>query len=243
MGVVTWSGDAITTSDSVEVTRPFSGAQLRDAYIASVQDLTLGLVRFRDNKWRIGPIALLGFGNESVGRDFVEWPIEGGILARPGGVWRIESKDGAVIATAAGHRPAIPRPLYDVSHFQVHQLATHLYLLGLRETDLPPGVEAPREDRLRAAAVDVAFCLTLARLTGRRRLRRTLVITAAYHVACWSLLGRTLGGIVLRERVVSLDGSRPTATQSLLRFALLPLSWISRRPLHDEVARTTVIRD
>src|SRR5690348_6198548 len=71
MGVVTWSGDAITTSDSVEVTRPLSGAQLRDAYIASVQDLSLGLVRFRDNAWRIGPIVLLSFGNESVGRDFV----------------------------------------------------------------------------------------------------------------------------------------------------------------------------
>jgi hypothetical protein len=158
-------------------------------------------------------------------------------------MWRIESKDGAVIATTTGHRPAIPRPFYDVSHFQVHQLVTRLYLLGLRETDPPPGVEALREDRLRAAAVDVAFCLTLARLFGRRRLRRTLVITAAYHVVCWSLLGRTLGGVVLRERVASLDGSRPTATQSLLRFALLPLSWISRRPLHDEVARTAVIRD
>jgi hypothetical protein len=241
--VVTWSGDAITTSDSVEVARPFSGAQLRDAYIESAQDLMLGLVRFRDNAWRIGPFELLRFGSERVGRDFVEWPIEGGILARPGGVWRIESKDGAVSASATDHRPAIPRPLYDVSHFQVHQLATRLYLLGLRESDPPPGIEAPREDRLRAAAVDVAFCLTLARLTGRRRLRRTLVITAAYHIACWSLLGRTLGGVVLRERVVSLDGSRPTPTQSLLRFALMPLSWMSRRPRHDEVARTTVIRD
>ncbi len=243
MAVVTWSGDAITTSDSVEVTRPFSGAQLRDAYIESVQDLTLGLVRFRDNAWRIGPFELLRFGNERVGRDVVEWPIEGGILARPGGVWRIESKHGAVSATATGHRPAIPRPLYDVSHFQVHQLATRLYLLGLLEADPPPGIEAPREDRLRAAAVDVAFCLTLARLTGRRRLRRTLVITAAYHVVCWSLLGHTLGGVVLRERVVSLDGSRPTAAQSVLRMALMPLSWMSRRPVHDEVARTTVMRD
>jgi hypothetical protein len=238
--VVTWSGDAITTSDSVQVTRPFSGAQLRDAYIESVQNLTFGLVRFRDNAWRLGPFELLRYGSERVGRDFVEWPIEGGVLARPGGVWRIESKDGAVSASATGHRPAIPRPLYDVSHFQVHQLATRLYLLGLRENDPPFGVEAPRHDRLRAAAVDVAFCLTLARLTGRRR---TLVITAAYHVACWSLLGRTLGGVVLRERVVSLDGSRPTATQSLLRFALMPLSWISRRPVHDEVARTTVVRE
>ena len=241
--MVTWSGDAITTSDSIEVMRPFSGAQLRDAYIESVQDLTLGLVRFRDNAWRLGPFELLRYGGERVGRDFVEWPIEGGLLARSGGVWRIQSKDGAVSASATGHRPAIPRPLYDVSHFQVHQLATRLYLLGLRENDPPPGVAAPRQDRLRAAAVDVAFCLTLARLAGRRRLRRTLVITAAYHIACWSLLGRTLGGVVLRERVVSLDGSRPTAAQSLLRFALMPLSWISRRPVHDQVARTTVILD
>jgi RDD family protein len=243
MGVVTWSGDAITTSDSVEVTRPLSGAQLRDAYIDSVQDLTLGVVRFRDNAWRVGPIELLRFGKERIGRDFVEWPIEGGILARPGGVWRIESTDGTVSASASGHRPALPRPLYDLTHFQVHQLATRLYLLRLRENDPPPGVEAPREDRLRAAAVDVAFCLTLARLTGRRRLRRTLIITAVYHVVCWSLLGRTLGGVVLRERVVSLDGSRPTATQSLLRFSLMPLSWISRRAVHDDVALTTVIRD
>jgi RDD family len=244
MGVVTWSGDAITTSDSVEVTRPLSGAQLRDAYIDSVQDLTLGLVRFRNNALRIGPIELLRFGSERVGRDFVEWPIEGGMLAKPGGVWRIESNDGTVKATATGHRPAIPRPLYDVSHFQVHQLATRLYLLRLRENDPLPGVEAPREDRLRAAAVDVAFCLTLARLGGgRRRPRRTLVVAAAYHVVCWSLLGRTLGGVVLRERVVSIDGSRPTPAQSLLRFTLLPLSWITRRAVHDEVALTTVIKD
>ena len=69
------------------------------------------------------------------------------------------------------------------------------------------------------------------------------MVSAAYHVACWSLLGRTLGGVVLRERVVSLDGSRPTATQSLLRFTLMPLSWISRRAVHDDVALTTVIRD
>lgn len=243
MGVVTWSGGAITTSDSVEVTRPLSGAQLRDAYIDSVQDLTFSLVRFRDSAWRIGPIELLRFGRERVGRDFFEWHIEGGLLAKPGGVWRVESSDGAVSASVTGHRPSIPRPLYDVSHLQFHQLATRLYLLRLRDDDPPPGIDAPREDRVRSAAVDVAFCLTLARLTGRRRLRRTLLISAAYHITCWSLFGRTLGGVVLRERVVSLDGSRPTATQSLLRFALLPLSLIARRPLHDEMARTTVIRD
>jgi uncharacterized RDD family membrane protein YckC len=94
---------------------------------------------------------------------------------------------------------------------------------------------------LRAASVDVAFCLTLAGLTGRRRLRRTLAITAAYHVACWSISGRTLGGMVMRQRVVAVDGSRLTPTQSLLRLVLLPVSWIVRRPVHDEVACSEVI--
>ena len=243
MSVVTWTGDTITTSDSVKVARPLSGAELRDAYLEAIQDLTLGLVRWRDNVLRLGPLELIRLGEERIDRHSVEWRIEGGLLARPGGRWRIQYEGGMVSATVSGHRPVIPRPFYDVSHLQVHLLATHLFLLRLRRDEPPPGTEAAREDRLRAAAVDVAFCLTLARLTGRRRLRRTLVITAAYHVACWSLFGRTLGGMVLRERVVSLDGSRPTPAQSLLRFALVPLSWIARRPLHDNVAGTTVITD
>lgn len=243
MSVVTWSDDAITTSDSVKVGRQLSGAELRDAYVDTIQGLTLGLVRFRGNALHLGPVVLIRFAEPRVDRHSVEWLIEGGVLAQPGGRWRLQSEGGLVSATATGHRPRLPRPLYDVSHLQVHLLATRLFLLRLRRHEPSPGIEAPREDRLRAAAVDLAFCLTLARLTGRRRLRRTVIIAAAYHVACWSVFGRTLGGTVLRERVVSLDGSRPTATQSMLRFALLPLSWIARRPLHDEIAATTVITD
>jgi len=91
--------------------------------------------------------------------------------------------------------------------------------------------------------VDVAFCLTLARVTGRPRWGRTLAIAIAYHVACWSTSGRTLGGVVMRQRVVSVDGSRLTPTQSLLRLALLPASWLLRRPLHDDLASTEVIAD
>ena len=203
---MSWNDGAITTSDSVEVGRPISGADLRAAYSQTIQDLTLGLVRFRGNALSLGPVELIRFGKQRVDRDSVEWPIEGGLLARPGGTWQIKSKDGVVSATATGHRPAIPRPIYDISHLQVHLLATHLFLLRLRQNEPMPGIEAPREDRLRAAAIDVAFCLTLARLTGRRRLRRTVMITAAYHVACWSLFGQTLGGVVLRERVMSVDG-------------------------------------
>jgi hypothetical protein len=42
---------------------------------------------------------------------------------------------------------------------------------------------------------------------------------------------------------VAVDGSRLTPPQSLLRLALLPVSWILRRPVHDEVAGTIVIAD
>jgi RDD family len=243
MRVVRWNGGAITTFDSVAVDRPVSGAQLRDVYAESVRTSSLGLVRFVDNAVRLGPIELFTFGQPTVGRNSVEWPIEGGLLARPGGTWRIESSNGTVTAVASDHVPAIPRPLYDLTHLQLHLLATRLYLLRVRGEEPRAGADAPAEDRVRAAAVDVAFCLTLARLTGNRRPRRTLALTAAYHIVCWSVFGRTLGGLVLRERVVALDGSRPTPTQSMLRFALIPLSWFARRPLHDEIAATRVMRD
>lgn len=243
MRVVTWKDGSIDTADSIEVARPLTGANLRDSYREAPGELTLGLLRFRGNSVRVGPVEVLRFGEPRVGRNFVEWPIEGGLLARGGGTWRIEAKQGRVTATAQGHRPALPRALYDLSHRHVHLLFTRLYLLRLRGKEPPPGREAPNEDRVRAAAVDVAFCLSVAGVTGLRRPRRTLMLMAAYHVACWSLFGRTLGGLVLRERVVALDGARPTPTQSLLRLVLLPVSWITRRPLHDEIAGTTVIED
>lgn len=238
---VTWDGDRVSTRDSVEVAGPQTGSRLRDSYMEAVGALTFGLARFRDSAVRIGPIAMLRFGEPRVGPNYVEWPIEGGLLARGGGTWRIESRDGRVEAVAQGHRPALPRPVYDLTHRHVHLLLTRLYLLRLRGIEPAPGRRALREDRVRAAAVDVAFCLTLAGLTGRRRPRRTLLIAAAYHVACWTIFGRTLGGLVLRERVVSVDGSRLTPTQAMLRFALLPVSWVTRQPVHDEIAGTTVI--
>lgn len=241
--MVRWQGDSVDTSDSIEVARSIGGAALRDSYIDAVGALTLGIARFSDNAVRVGPVTMLRFGEPRVGANFVEWSIEGGLLARGGGTWRIEDRDGRVEAAATHHRPALPRVAYDLSHRHVHRLLTRLYLLRLRGEEPPPGRKAPREDRARSAAVDVAFCLSLAGVTRLRRPRRVLLLLAAYHVACWSISGRTLGGLVLRERVVSLDGSRLTPTQALYRFALLPVSWVVRRPLHDEIAGTTVIRD
>jgi hypothetical protein len=244
MRVVTWDDGRVSTRASVAVAGPLTGAALRDAYIDAVRVLTFGLVRVRKNSLVAWPVELLRFGAPRVSRNAVEWPIEGGLLARrPGGRLRVQASGGQVEATVAGYMPSLPRPIYDFTHLQVHQLFTRLYLLRLRGREPAPGTRASPEDRFRAASVDVAFCLTLARVTGRPRWGRTLVIAIAYHVACWSTSGRTLGGMVMRQRVVSVDGSRLTPTQSLLRLALLPVSWLMRRPLHDELASTEVIRD
>jgi RDD family protein len=244
MEVVDWDAGRITTRDQVEVARPMTGAQLRDAYLEAVRSSTLGLARFRGSSLVLGPIVLFRFGKPSVTRSAVDWPIQGGLLARaPGGRWRIQSSGGRVEASVTGYRPSLPRPLYSVSHLQVHLLFTRLFLLGLRGRDpLPPAVASP-PDRIRAASVDAALCLTLTRLTGRRSWRRLLAIAAVYHVACWSTSGQTLGGLVLRQRVASVDGSRLIPAQSLLRFVLLPISWIAWRPIHDEVAGTVVITE
>lgn len=240
-GAVTWTGGNVSTNASVAVDGPFTGASLRDAYIESVRALTFGLAAVRNGAVAIGPVTLLRFGDPTVTRTSVEWPIEGGLLAGArGGTWRINSAHGRVDATVTAFRPRLPRPLYTVSHLQVHELFTRLFLLRLHGRE-PGAAVTTRQDRVRAASVDVAFCLTLARMTGRPRARRTLLVAAAYHVVCWSVWGRTLGGAVMRQRVVAVDGSRLTPQQSFLRLCLLPLSWLSRRPLHDEIAQSEVV--
>ena len=244
MGVVSWDGGRVSIRASVQVPRAITGAKLRDSYIEAIKTQTLGLARFRDGSIMLGPLTLLRFGPPKVTRNAVDWPIEGGLLARrAGGNWRLQAATGRVEATVAGYTPRLPRPIYAATHMQVHQLFSRLYLLRLRGRDSLPGTPATPGDRFRAGTVDVAFCLTLAGFSGRRRLRRTLFVIAVYHIVCWSISGRTLGGLVMRQRVAAIDGTRLTPTQALLRLALTPVSWLSRRRVHDEIAATEVIAD
>jgi len=244
MRVVVWDGGRVSVEASVGVPRTVSGAKLRDAYVDAISALTFGLLRFRGNAIVVGPLTLLSFGQPKVTRNSVDWPIEGGLLARgAGGHWRLQAAGGRVEASVTDYSPRLPRPLYVATHLHAHQLFTRLYLLRLRGRNPLPGAPAPPADRFRAGTVDLAFCLTLAGSRGRRRLRRLLFVLAAYHVACWSISGRTLGGLVMRQRVAAIDGTRLTPTQALLRLALTPVSWLSRRPVHDEIAATEVIAD
>ena len=237
-----FSDGEVSVEDSVTSERTVSGRRLHDAYLHDIQALTFGLVRVRGRSLQVGPIELLRLGPAKVTRNSVEWPIEGGILARaPGGRLRIEAAPGHLIGLVEGYRPLLPLPLYALTQLPIHHLFTRLLLLRVRGREPAPGVAAPSRERFRAAAVDLAFCATLAGLAGRRRVSVVVGVAAVYHVACWSIWGRTLGGVVMKQRVVAIDGSRPSVEQSIVRLLVLPISWLRRRPVHDEVAGTEVV--
>jgi hypothetical protein len=235
----------VSVIDSVAMPGSVPGRVLRDTFFADIPVLTLGIVRVRDGSLYLGPVELIRLGRARVRRNRVEWPIEGGILARgAGGHLRTESTGGRLVTTLEGYRPLLPKALYFLTQLPVHHVATRLHLLRVRGRDPAPGMPASSPDRWRAAMVDAALCLALTRLSGRKpRVRVFLGIAGGYHVACWSLSGRTLGGLVMRQRVVAVDGSRPSVGQALIRFLALPISWVRNRPDHDEIAGTEVIAD
>ena len=243
--MVRWREGRVAIQDSVEVRAPMTGQALHDAYWGAIRDIYFGLIRRRRNSVVIGPVELLKFGEPVIGRNAVEWPIEGGLLAgAPGGTWRIDAADGHVVASIEGYRPRLPRAVYAVSHQQVHLLFTRLFLLRVRGRGAPPGIPAPPEERVRAAVIDIALCLTVGRLAGlRRRPRTTVAVVAAYHVVCWSTWGQTLGGLVMRQRVLALDGRRLTPAQSILRLVVAPMAVVLRRPIHDELSGSIVISE
>jgi hypothetical protein len=241
--VVSWDGGRVSVADSVEVRSLPTGRELREAYTESLRDVTFGAIRARGDTVMLGPLTLLRFGHPEIGAHSVEWPIEGGLLARRGGgTWRVAAGDGAVTAEMTGFAPRLPRVLYGLTHLHVHQLFTRLYLLHVRGREPAAGIPATSDDRFRAATVDLALCFTLAGGLGPgRRLRRTVVVAAVYHVACWALAARTVGSLVMRQRVVSIDGGDVSAGQALMRLIAAPAAWVLRRPVHDRLAGTDVI--
>jgi len=229
----------VDVADSVRTPVAPSPERLRDFYFAATERLTLGLVRYRDRSFRLGPLTLISFGEPSRTAQGWSFPISGGVLAaEPGGELRIGSSDGLTTVALAGYRPLLPLPLYRATQYLYHHFVTRLALLQLRgrvPAEAPPATPAAR---LAAGAIDAGGCLVLA--GGSRR--RALLVAVAYHVACWSFGGLTVGGLLLRQRVAAVDGGPVTPGQALLRLATLPLSLVRLRAVHDEVAGTDVVR-
>jgi hypothetical protein len=230
--------------DSVSMPKPVTGKALRDSFASDIEALTLGLIRVRDSSLRLGPLQLIRFGRPRITPTSVQWPIEGGLLARSGGGrLRIELLYGRLVESLDGYRPMLPRPIYALTQVPIHHLLTRLHLLRVRGRQPQPGPPAERSRRIAAAAIDATLCVSAAMIVGRGRGRLPMLlgIAAGYHVAGWSISGITVGGAVMRQRVVSVDGSRLTIGQALVRLGLLPLAALRMRHIHDEIAGTEVI--
>ena len=230
-----WHGGAVTVEDSVPATAPLSGDLIRTLFMPSISTVTLGLIRLRDRTQYLGPMTIHTFGPPQVTRNSVTWPILGGLLAAsPGGSITIESSSTELKARVEGYRPMLPRPIYEQTQLRLHHALVRVQLLRLAEL-APPGEPAELGSRLAAAAIDIAACAGFALVLARRkRVGGFLRIAVAYHVVSWTTTGRTLGGRVMRQRVVSLDGSRVSLMQAALRLL---------SPFREDVSATTVIQD
>jgi hypothetical protein len=240
-----WTEGRVAIDDSVAMPHAITGKALRDGYWDDISALTLGLVRARENSVWLGPFELISFGRPKLSPNSVQWPIEGGLLARaPGGRLRIERLHGRLVASVEGYRPTLPRSVYALTQLPIHHLWTRLHLLRTRGRQPTSGVPSDRERRLAAAAIDLGLCIALtAAIARRRRIPVLMGLATGYFLACWTISGRTLGGALLKQRVVSVDGSDLSAGQAAVRLALLPIALIRRRAVHDEAAGTEVVAD
>jgi RDD family len=198
----------------------------------------------RNRSLCLGPIRLITFGPPKMSSTSVSWPIEGGwLVASAGGRFTVESSGGELRASLDGYRPMLPRSIYEATQLRLHHSLVRVQLLRLAGL-APPQAQPSPASRAAAAAIDVAVCAGLAVVFARRRRAGAFArIAVGYHLACWATSGRTLGGRVMRQRVISIDGSRLSLLQAALRVAALPLSALRRYPAHDDIAATTVIED
>lgn len=174
----------------------------------------------------------------------MSWPITGGLLtASPGGQLTIESTGTEVKARVEGYRPMLPRRIYEATQLRLHHSLVRIQLLRLAGL-APPAQPASPASRFGAAAIDVAVCAGMALVLERRRPARAFVrIAIGYHLVSWSTSGQTIGGRVMRQRVVASDGGRVSLVQAALRLAALPLAAVRRYAAHDDIAATTVVTE
>lgn len=240
-----WHAPPVHQESRVAAPSAPADSRLRDAFFADVRPLTLGAVRGEPWRLRLGPVTLLAFGEPTHADGAWTWPITGGALVRrPGGTLRYGWRDGELVGAVDGYLPRLPGPVYRLTQARVHEVLTRLFLLRLRGRTPTPGPPAGPAQRLVTASLDLALCAAVTAAVGRRRRGRTFAALAAgYHVACWTLGGRTLGARLTGQRLVSIDGSPVALWQAVVRLAALPAAALTLRAVHDEAAGTEVVEE
>lgn len=236
--------DAIVDAVEAPLTPPM--AHLREGVFGTAARALFGLVQFRNERFRLGPLTLLSFGEPRAEHDAWVWPITGGLLARrPGGTVRIAWTGGRLLCEVAGYQPLVPEPLYRWTQLPFHHEITHIGLLRLRGRTPTAGMPAEPWRRLLAAALDVAAAASLgvsvrpahpvtrATLFGLGLVAGQLVVPA--------LTGSTPGGSLVGVRIVGADGSPARPAQLLLRLLAMPGSVRGLRDRHDELAGTEIV--
>ena len=170
------------------------------------------------------------------------WPIVDGLLVgRPAGTFAVAWRDGRLVSTLDGYQPRLPRRLYLFTQLPLHPVVTRMVLLQMRGRSPSPGVPAGPAQRLAAAGIDLGLCAGLALKVRRRRLGAFAAIATGYHLGLWATTGHTLGGRLLGQRLVAIDGSPASPAQALVRLLTLPLAGARLRAMHDELAGTEVV--
>lgn len=238
-----WAVPPVHQRNRAIAPRPVPPPRLRDDFFAGIGSLTLGLVRGERWRLRLGPLTLLTFAEPVADADGWTWPITGGLLARAaGGSLSYRWCHGELSATVDGYLPRLPAPLYLAVQVPIHRIVSRRFLLKVRGRLPPPGVPAGPARRLAGASLDLALCAwVVAALRPQRRLMALAGVVTAYHLACWTLGGRTVGGALVGARVVSVDGGPVASWQALLRLLAVPFAARRLRPLHDDLADTEVI--
>lgn len=213
-------------------------------FFRGVQEATAGLVRARPWEYRLGPLLLLWFDPPLVSESEITWPIRGGLLARrQGGYLRLRSGENRIEAEVTGYRPRLSPFLHRLVQAPVHHEVTRLSLLRLRGRLPASGVPAETALRLAATAVDMGMCAMASMwLVRRGRWGLALAVPIAYHLGFWTFSGTTPAGAALGLEIVSVDGSRMSPLQAVVRLASLPAAILARRAIHDERAATDVVR-
>jgi hypothetical protein len=246
MAQVSAAGRPVRVQDQVASPLQPEPERLRDCLFEAVPALTAGLVRSERWTLKLGPVALLRFGEPAFEAGGWRWPILGGALARgPGGELGLGWRDGRVYSLVDGYRPWLPPRLYALTQLPFHHLVTRLVLLRARGRTPPPGLPAAVSSRLAAGTCDLALCLAAGLAIGRgarRGLPLAGLLAAGVHVAGWRLLGGTPAALLFGLRVVSVDGSAPDLFQAFLRLLALPAAAVRLAAAHDDLAATEVVR-